>query len=569
MLKKLLFGTCLLLSCSSLLSQTIVSTTPENKKVIIEEFTGIDCVYCPDGHAIANNIANNNPGNVFIINIHQGSFAVPEPGERDFTTQWGDAIAAQTDLQGYPAATVNRHFFPGQSQGNGTAMSRNQWTSASNSILAEASYVNLAVEATMDAPTNTMTIHVEAYYTGSSPQATNKLNVAILQNNTLGPQTGGNMGNNYNHQHRLIDLVTGQWGEDISTTSANDFVDRTYSYNPPGDINGVPVDLNELEVVVFMTETTQEIISGNAAPVVLNALTNANDANVMFVGEIDPNCTGMTEPSVTIRNTGTAAISSLDLSYNVNGGTSEMYTWNGNLASLEATVIDLPAINFTVATVNTLNVSVEADDFNNNNDGTEEFDAAIGTDNEITVTLTTDNWAEEVSFNITDSSGTVVESEGPFQQTVDDNTTFVFTYTLADDCFTFNMVDAYGDGLTTSAGAGVSVIDANGVNIYPFNGNYGFGFSKQFNTDEQLGVDEAALAQIAIYPNPAQERITISNAETAAVEIFNMLGQTISSRSNITSTEEFEVARLPEGTYFIKITLGEAVTTEKLVIANR
>ena len=32
------------------ISQTFVSTTPENKNVILEEFTGITCVYCPDGH---------------------------------------------------------------------------------------------------------------------------------------------------------------------------------------------------------------------------------------------------------------------------------------------------------------------------------------------------------------------------------------------------------------------------------------------------------------------------------------------------------------------------------------
>ena len=35
------------------ISQTFVSTTPENKNVILEEFTGITCVYCPDGHRIA------------------------------------------------------------------------------------------------------------------------------------------------------------------------------------------------------------------------------------------------------------------------------------------------------------------------------------------------------------------------------------------------------------------------------------------------------------------------------------------------------------------------------------
>ena len=34
-------------------AQTFVSTTPENKNVILEEFTGISCGFCPDGHLIA------------------------------------------------------------------------------------------------------------------------------------------------------------------------------------------------------------------------------------------------------------------------------------------------------------------------------------------------------------------------------------------------------------------------------------------------------------------------------------------------------------------------------------
>ena len=53
-------------------SQTFVSTTPENKNVVLEEFTGIACTYCPDGHRIANDIYNNNPADVVLINIHTG-----------------------------------------------------------------------------------------------------------------------------------------------------------------------------------------------------------------------------------------------------------------------------------------------------------------------------------------------------------------------------------------------------------------------------------------------------------------------------------------------------------------
>ena len=59
-------------------AQTFVNTTPENKNVLLEEFTGISCGYCPDGHLIASQIHDANPNDVAIINIHAGGFANPQ-----------------------------------------------------------------------------------------------------------------------------------------------------------------------------------------------------------------------------------------------------------------------------------------------------------------------------------------------------------------------------------------------------------------------------------------------------------------------------------------------------------
>src|SRR5690625_8045941 len=68
--------------------QTIVSTETQNKKAILEEFTGINCTYCPDGHAIAEQILTNNPGNAFAINIHVGGYANPRSEERRVGKEW-------------------------------------------------------------------------------------------------------------------------------------------------------------------------------------------------------------------------------------------------------------------------------------------------------------------------------------------------------------------------------------------------------------------------------------------------------------------------------------------------
>ena len=63
--------------------QTIVSTVQEKKNVLIEDFTGIKCGFCPMGHLEAENLMENNEGRAFVISMHQGAYAVPGPGEPD------------------------------------------------------------------------------------------------------------------------------------------------------------------------------------------------------------------------------------------------------------------------------------------------------------------------------------------------------------------------------------------------------------------------------------------------------------------------------------------------------
>ena len=175
----------------SLFAQLPVSTAPSNRKAVLEEFTGIYCQYCPDGHKKADAIVTGNPTNAFVINIHTGSYANPSSGAPDFRTAFGTAIAAQTGLTGYPAGTVNRHLFPGYSQGSGTGMSRGNWAVTSSSIIGMPSYLNVALQATLNSTTRLLTVDVEVYYTGNSPQATNYFNLALIQDSVLGPQTGG------------------------------------------------------------------------------------------------------------------------------------------------------------------------------------------------------------------------------------------------------------------------------------------------------------------------------------------------------------------------------------------
>ena len=47
-------------------AQQFVSTVPQNRNVVIEEFTGINCQNCPDGHRVANSLMATYPGRVWL-----------------------------------------------------------------------------------------------------------------------------------------------------------------------------------------------------------------------------------------------------------------------------------------------------------------------------------------------------------------------------------------------------------------------------------------------------------------------------------------------------------------------
>ncbi|NDV47182.1 hypothetical protein D0T49_09005 [Paludibacter sp. 221] len=103
------------------------------------------------------------------------------------------------------------------------------------------------------------------------------MNVVLLQNNILGPQSGGSTYNptymvngQYKHMHMLRRLLTGQWGEIINKTTKDSFHTFTYKYIIPKKSFDIPYVLNDMEVAVFIAEGEQEIITGVASELVID-----------------------------------------------------------------------------------------------------------------------------------------------------------------------------------------------------------------------------------------------------------------------------------------------------------
>jgi hypothetical protein len=129
------------------------------------------------------------------------------------------------------------------------------------------------------------------------------------------------------------------------------------------------------------------------------------------------------------------------------------------------------------------------------------------------------------------------------------------------------MYDTSGNGILGS-GDGVSLEDGNGLVIYPLNDDIGSGFSIQFNSDGVLGLEDNNLEMVTLYPNPTSDVLTISNAENATIEIYNLLGQVMTIKTNSSNQETIDVSGYAAGAYMAKISSAGITSTKKFVVVK-
>lgn len=550
---------------SAQITDTIVSLTPSNRNVVLEEYTGINCQFCPDGHKRANEIKAAHPDRVCLINIHEGGYAA-----NTYTTQFGTALANQTGLDGYPSGTVNRHVF----SGSNTAMGRGNWASAANTILGMSSPVNIAADGTLDWATRTLNIRVQLYYTASQSVTSNSLNIAITQDNVLGSQVGAStwypemmVGNQYLHMHMLRHLITGQWGETINDIEQGTLVERTYEYVIPaqlGSPNAIDAALEDLVFVAFVCEGHQEILTGIEVPIQHLNMPTHGGRIVAINNENNTSCNNMASVSFDFKNLGAETVTNIGYTYTVNN-TPNTGSWTGSVSSMQSTNVQIPDFNINVNANNTVNVEVTSvngtpitADPRNLTLKKNVYDGG----GRMTFVLKTDNYGSETSFKFFGPDGNVVLAGGPFTNT---STVHQFTFKPATaDCYRLEVYDAYGDGINAGYGVGYfQLLAEDGSQIFKDNGKFGSQATYMINVAYPAGIEDVTVEN-SIYPNPATDNIIINSTENVQrVEIYNMQGQLVKVESG--NVNNISVRDLANGMYTLKLTTDNGTSVHKIV----
>jgi hypothetical protein len=595
-MKKILLSSLALALQATAFAQLPVSTAPSNKTVVLEEFTGIKCVYCPDGHKIANNIkSSNTPGKVILVNIHTGGYAAPSGTEPDYRTAEGNAIAAISTMgiTGYPTGSMNRHVY----QGTAIAMSRGVWAQYATQTLGQSSYVNVALQGTLNVTTRVLTVNVEVYYTGASPVSTNNLTVMLLENNVAGPQTGGtnfnptqvNPDGTYNHQHMLRKVLnTSAMGETISPTTSGTLIQKQYTFTVPAQfVNNAP-QLGNLEIAAFVAESNTEIISGAYGPLTLTGFAYTKDAQVQSVSSEATVCAGKLNPKAKIYNNGSSTITSATINYNVNGGTNSTYNYTGSIAPASTVEITLPTINFTPSASNTLNVTL------GNVNGSADQNTANNTQAKTGISLTTvsnassfmtmeftqDRYGSECSWKLYDeAANTVVAQDGPWAD-LSANGILLQSKSFnvsPNKCYRLDIIDTYGDGINAGAGVGGYKLFGSGATpLFTSNGQFGKGESRWFKTASSLSVENInGLTELAVYPNPAKEvaklNFSLEKASNLTIAVYDQLGQLVQVVSNSqfnagVNQVEINTSSLNSGIYNIRIDAENGSLSQRISV---
>lgn len=161
--------------------------TPQEKNVLLEEFTGVRCVNCPQGHELLDNLENQHGERFLAVSNHSEFLAEPYDGDQDLRV--ADAQAFE-DLLGpiaaKPSASVDRKLFSGETS---LVYFTQKWANYVNQQLSQTTPVNIHIEAEFDNAARNLDVIITLHYTAEELQD-NKLTVLLLEDSILTSQIG-------------------------------------------------------------------------------------------------------------------------------------------------------------------------------------------------------------------------------------------------------------------------------------------------------------------------------------------------------------------------------------------
>lgn len=310
--------------------------------VLVEEFTQASCGPCASQNPAFNTLMAANSSKATSIK-YQTNWPGVDPMNVQ-TQTWVGPRVTYYGVSGVPHGTVDGVAINNDCNyytGAPACLSQGEIDAAYNTPSPFTINLTHTMSADFDSVYINMVITASQAFTSNG---TLKAQIALVEreiNFTSAPGSNGEL-DFYNVLRKMLPSATGTtlpstWNNGDAQTVTISTAVPAYTYK-----------LGELAVVGFVQSDGDKIVQQAAysqpVPVVNNAATSA------LTGVPGITCTGSFAPSVTLTNTGTATLTSCDISYQVDANTPVIYNWTGSLAANASATVTLPTISASAGT---------------------------------------------------------------------------------------------------------------------------------------------------------------------------------------------------------------------------
>lgn len=244
-------------------TSTVSVTTGALQNVLIEDYTGHTCGFCPEAADIATVIYQKHPGRVVVAAIHAGGFARPNPPSypADYRTTVGTALdeTFRISRAGNPNGLLNR-----VTTGGRFIQGQNVWDPLTTQLLGQSPAMKLDMSHTYYPDRRTIVVTVSGeYLSAGTPDY--MLCVWLLESGIIGEQTDYRVTpsyvKDYLFEHVLRASFNGTWGDTLSkqAVATGTTFTRILRYELPTTVDW-NTDNCELVVFVHRHQTTKEVV---------------------------------------------------------------------------------------------------------------------------------------------------------------------------------------------------------------------------------------------------------------------------------------------------------------------
>ncbi len=326
-------------------------------------------------------------------------------------------------------------------------------------------------------------------------------------------------------------------------------IDRT------GWCPGAPVDLYEFELTPFTSGKSSVTLDYGIKPDTTSENWGRWEVSGQLIGYGQPNSAVDAElvdvlaptsweyysrsnpicghPKVVIRNRGSQPLTSVQLTYTIDGQPGGSATWSGILKFLEIDTVILPTPSWPVSEgVHQFEVVVQpsaTDEYQDNNSMRTEFRSAPVFYPELEITLRTNNFAaQQYEWELRKIDGEVIGSGSNLA----DNTLYTDTFNLEVGCYEYRLVNKEGYGLDfwflrNQLGSGSLQFKSQGTIIKTFEPDFGNTAWMQFSVAEKptVAVSTDTLYFNTATPQPLERSfsITTANSQPLIVDSINII----------------------------------------------